>query len=444
MNKVAKAFSGAYCGYYSRETPPLVTDLAETGPGTPCGELMRRSWQPVCMSEELTDVPYAIRVLGEDLVAFRDFSGRVGVFHRQCAHRGASLEYGRIAEHGLRCCYHGWHFDVDGTLIDAPAEPADSPIRTSVCQPSYPALERHGLVFAYMGPPDAMPEFPELDSFCRPDTKIVPYSNYFPCNWLQVQENLMDPAHAVFLHARMGTIQLTAAWGANGTIDFVRNRDRMFYVHCRRVEENIWIRITEVGLPNFGQTAGLWEDGGKEKFFERAGITRWTIPIDDTHCWIYGYRYFNAELEANPLGKPEDCGRDKVDGYGQTGQRSYEEMQRNPGDWEVEVSQGPIANHNRENRGTSDLGLVMLRRHLRRAIEGTVEPVVPVDGIMPTYASNTVYHLPPRAGEDDEIQLREVGKKVGEILISADDLPYEERHRMIAERLRGVPASLAR
>ena len=106
------------------------------------------------------DLPRAIRILGEDLVAFRDGGGRVGVLERRCCHRGTSLEYGRVMERGIACCYHGWHFDVDGTILDTPGEPPDSRIRDRTFQGAYPAREHQGLVFAYMGPPAAAPDFP--------------------------------------------------------------------------------------------------------------------------------------------------------------------------------------------------------------------------------------------------------------------------------------------
>ena len=114
----------AYSGYHLRDVPAEDAELTHVGPGTPCGEYMRRFWQPVCLSQELTDLPHAVRILGEDLVAFRDKSGDVGVLHRHCSHRGTSLEYGIVAEHGIRCCYHGWLFDIDGTILETPGEDA--------------------------------------------------------------------------------------------------------------------------------------------------------------------------------------------------------------------------------------------------------------------------------------------------------------------------------
>src|SRR5215472_17266826 len=115
-----------YGGYFARDaqmSPPDDLEILRTGPGTPIGEYMRRYWQPVCFSKELTDVPKAIRIMHEDLVAFRDHSRSVGVLHRKCAHRGTSLEFGIVSKRGIRCCYHGWLYDVDGTILEMPAEP---------------------------------------------------------------------------------------------------------------------------------------------------------------------------------------------------------------------------------------------------------------------------------------------------------------------------------
>jgi len=123
-----------YSGYRMRDMPSEDAEITHTGPGTPLGEYMRRFWQPVCMSEQLKDTPHAIRIMGEDLVAFRDRGGRIAVMHRHCAHRGASLEYGIIQERGIRCCYHGIQYDVDGSILDIPGEPNGHRISQRVCQ----------------------------------------------------------------------------------------------------------------------------------------------------------------------------------------------------------------------------------------------------------------------------------------------------------------------
>ena len=116
---------GPYAGYHKAGIPVEDVELTHTDPGTPMGELLRKFWQPVCLAEELTELPKAIRIMGEDLVAFRDRSGRVGVLHRHCSHGGTSLEYGIVLERGIRCCYHGWLFDVDGAILEIPGEQLD-------------------------------------------------------------------------------------------------------------------------------------------------------------------------------------------------------------------------------------------------------------------------------------------------------------------------------
>ena len=139
-------------------------ELTQIGARTPMGEYMRRFWQPVCLSEQLTDVALAIRILSEDLVAYRDGSGTVGVLHRHCSHRGTSLEYGIVSERGLRCCYHGWLFDADGSILETPAESPASSLKETFRHGSYPVHEYEGLIFAYMGPPDERPPFVTYDT----------------------------------------------------------------------------------------------------------------------------------------------------------------------------------------------------------------------------------------------------------------------------------------
>ena len=157
MNIPADRSARAYQGHALTNVPPVDEELTHVGPGTPGGELFRRYWQPVALASKLGDVPLAVRILGEDLVVFRDREGRVGVLHRHCCHRGASLEFGVISQRGIRCCYHGWLFDVDGVILETPGEPPESPIRHTISQGAYPAREFAGLVFAYMGPPGTVP-----------------------------------------------------------------------------------------------------------------------------------------------------------------------------------------------------------------------------------------------------------------------------------------------
>ena len=147
---------GGFSGYTLATSATEDAELTHVLRNTPCGELMRRYWQPVAMTSELVPGrPLAVRLLGEDLVLFRDGSGDLGLLHAQCSHRRSSLEFGIVSQHGIRCCYHGWHFAVDGTILDTPGEPASSRIKETVCHGAYPTHEYKGLIFAYMGPLDA-------------------------------------------------------------------------------------------------------------------------------------------------------------------------------------------------------------------------------------------------------------------------------------------------
>jgi phenylpropionate dioxygenase-like ring-hydroxylating dioxygenase large terminal subunit len=203
-----------YDGYHRRAVPPPDPELTEVGPGTAGGEYLRRFWQPVAFVRELGDTPLRVRILGEDLVVFRDLSGQIGVLHLHCAHRGTSLEFGIPVEHGIRCCYHGWQFDVEGRCLDQPCEPGGGTRKDRIRQPWYPLQERYGLVFAYMGPPEKKPVLPRWDALeeFAPDEKIFATDSSFsvggddtvkivPWNWLQDWENSTDPFHVYILHS---------------------------------------------------------------------------------------------------------------------------------------------------------------------------------------------------------------------------------------------------
>jgi nitrite reductase/ring-hydroxylating ferredoxin subunit len=166
-------------GYYHRDIPAEDVELTHIGPDTPCGEYFRRFWQPVCFSDELRDLPRRIKILGEELVVFRDRSGAVGLLELHCPHRGTSLEFGLVGAKGIRCCYHGWLFDVDGAILETPGEPADSTLKDRLCHGAYPTHEAHGIVFAYLGPPDERPPFPTYDSLIRPSYRVIPGQKYF-------------------------------------------------------------------------------------------------------------------------------------------------------------------------------------------------------------------------------------------------------------------------
>jgi phenylpropionate dioxygenase-like ring-hydroxylating dioxygenase large terminal subunit len=201
---------------YDRQTPAPDYELTCVEPRSPMGELLRRYWQPVCTSEELHDLPRKEKLLCEEIVLFRDKRGRVGALDPHCAHRGTCLEWGRVEEEGLRCCYHGWLYDTQGQCIDMPCETEEFRNAMEVWQPAYPVTEYGGLVFVYMGPPGTEPLLPRFDiidpawnSRERGEDVVLRgmrlWGDYAvgmvkDCNWLQHYENIVDPYHLLMLH----------------------------------------------------------------------------------------------------------------------------------------------------------------------------------------------------------------------------------------------------
>ena len=162
-----------FAGYAQAGSPGYDEELAQVGPGTPCGEMFRRYWQPVAIADDVGELPMGVRVLGEDLVLFKMPGGDFGLVHRQCPHRRASLEIGKCEERGIRCAYHGWLFAPDGEILETPGEAPDArpaiEVRARTRLGAYPLHQYGGLIFAYMGPPGEMPPFPEYDATFVPD-----------------------------------------------------------------------------------------------------------------------------------------------------------------------------------------------------------------------------------------------------------------------------------
>src|SRR5687768_16941711 len=213
----------------SVEDNELVTN---TDPGTPMGELFRRYWLPVALSEELPGpdcVPVKVKIMDEDLIAFRDTSGRVGLVDAFCPHRGAPMFFGRNEEDGLRCVYHGWKFDVTGACVDMPSEPAESNFKNKVRTVAYPCQERSGIVWTYMGARQTPPSLPELEANMLPDAECAVGKTLRECNWFQALEGDIDTGHAGFLH--YGKADPDAM--PRGTFDYyaIATRDPKFTVH---------------------------------------------------------------------------------------------------------------------------------------------------------------------------------------------------------------------
>ena len=154
---------------YAMKPSTTRTELTSVGRGTPMGELLRRYWHPVGLVTDATDIPRKVRVLGEDLVLFRDKHARVGLLHARCCHRGTTLYYGKVEEDGIRCCYHGWKFDTEGHCLEQPCEPEGGQFKDKVRQPWYPVQERYGLIFAYMGPAEKKPVLPAYECLEKMD-----------------------------------------------------------------------------------------------------------------------------------------------------------------------------------------------------------------------------------------------------------------------------------
>lgn len=412
-----------YSAYSRREIPAEDAELTHVGPGTPCGEYLRRFWHPVGLSAELRDLPLRIKILCEDLVLFRDRSGRPGLLQLHCPHRGTSLEFGRISERGITCCYHGWHFDVDGRILDTPGEPADSTLKHRLWHGAYPTQEFKGLVFAYMGPPDKKPPFPLLDTFNMPGYRTEAGSRTFlPCNWLQNRENTMDPVHTVYLHTAVSGVQFTNAFGDKGALDWMETPVGMVYIHTRRVGDNVWMRMNDFIPPNMHQVPRTWEDGDEEFIFKRPMMTQWSVPIDDTHTMNMVLRHVNERLSEKERARIKAHGNAGAgDGFGQTGDRPYEERQRFPGDYDAQVGQRPIAIHALEHLATTDRGIVMVRRMLREGIRAVARGEDPptlnreAGKTLLTYSNHTVLRLPRRASEEEDNRLLlETGRRMAE------------------------------
>jgi len=364
-------------GYGKIARPPKEDErLTHVGFGTPMGELLRRFWQPICLSEELKDLPKHVKILGEDLVAFRDRLGRVGVLERHCAHRGASLEYGRIEEDGIRCCYHGWYFGRDGRCIQTPGEPPSSTYYKEVTQPAYPVREYGGLVFIYMGPPDKEPVLPRYDSLEQEGTVITAYRNYSrgivaECNWLQIQENAMDPVHTAFLHSTISTTQFTNAYAVIPEMNFEETELGMKYIRTAVLpSKRKFTRVLELFNPNVRAVAEALVSN--EPHVQKAPVIGWWVPVDDMHTIGFHLEALRvvdgkpvpSSLATAPIGRTA---------AGNAPRTCYEDTQREPDDCEAQVSQRPIAIHALEHRGTTDRGVMMCRKHLLQALKDIQE-----------------------------------------------------------------------
>ncbi len=322
-----------------------------------------------------------------------------------------------VCQTGIRCCYHGWLYDKDGTILETPGEPESSTLKDRLFQGAYPVQESNGLIFAYMGPPDKQPPFPLYDSLMRPGYKIMPGQSYnYPCNWLQILENAMDPVHTSFLHTIVSGSQFTDEFGVLPELDYAETPAGMVYLGARRVGDNVWIRMVENVFPNLQQVAPVWEDGKSVHPFDGPMMTRWIVPIDDTNTMLIELRHISETEEATP-GWWVD--RDTMLPAQLPISDNYEDQQRQPGDYEAQTTQRPIAVHGLEHLGQSDRGVTIFRRQISRGIQavqdgGDPEGLSPnAEQPMPTFSNDTVIYSPEAATpEEERTLLLETGRRL--------------------------------
>jgi phenylpropionate dioxygenase-like ring-hydroxylating dioxygenase large terminal subunit len=400
-----------YGAYHHRGMPPEDEELIRVGPGAPAGEYLRRFWQPVCLSNDLVDLPRKLRILGEDLVAFRDGSGEIGLLELHCPHRGTSLEFGLVGEKGIRCCYHGWLFGCDGTILETPGEPADSTLKNRLFHGSYPVHEHNGLVFAYMGRPEKQPPFPIFDTYELPGYRMAARApTLWECNWLQVKENSMDPAHLQFLHTLPGSQGFTDDFKEKPEWDWMETPVGMVYIDTRRNGDRVWVRVADFILPNIHQFPPNADPMALRNAINRPMATTWAVPLDDTHTMQIGY--YRA-----PEGKEMRRGG----GFGQDASRSYEERQRVPGDYDAQVSiHSGTSRHGLEHLASTDRGIIMMRNMIRRGIRAVAQgaafdhPALHNGAAIPTYGHDQMVSGYPAAATPDADRqlLREVARNV--------------------------------
>ena len=381
--------------------------LVRTGPGTPMGEYFRRYWLPVALSEELPErdgPPKRIRMLGEELVAFRDTQGRVGLIEPACAHRGANLFYGRNEEGGLRCIYHGWKYDVEGRCIEMPNVPPGAAMHGKVSIKAYPTREFGEMVWAYMGPRDRMTDLPQLEHGLLPASHRYVSKRLQQCNWAHSMEGALDTAHFSFLHMPAPSIGNyvnpdTAAdekrlrWLRDDPMPqfTIVEHDVGFVVGgARRADDgqSYW-RVTQFMLP----THSVAPSAMPGEFFQ--GYT-W-VPVDDESVWIYTYAWHpdrplteaeRAKFAKGGFGQFAELGpgyvplrnrtndylidRDEQKHRSFTGVRGIAEQ-----DALAQDSQGVIADRTREHLTATDVAIVHFRRLMlssAKALAGGVEP----------------------------------------------------------------------
>lgn len=390
--------------------------LTRIGPGTPCGALLRRYWQPVALVEEfdsavdprMAERPLkTVRVLGQDLILFRDAQGRWGLLDRDCPHRNADLAFARHEGDGVRCPFHGWKFDATGRCLETPAEPLGSTLCDRVRQRSYPVMERGGVLFAWLGEEGRLPPpFPRFDCFAAPDTHVFAFKGLWHCNWLQAFEVGIDPAHTSFLHRFLNDAPLEAigdnAAGKQFRSASVGEADgqrwpmtrimREFHRPDIRFEPRPWgFQITTLrpmtdALTHVRVTQDVFPHTFVIPLSETLTITQMHVPVDDTHTYWYAFftsfdkpvdkaamraqrvQFIEPPYYLPKAGPHNQWGFDPREQRERTFLGMGEEDINLHDQWAVE-SMGPIQDRTREHLGTTDKVIMAHRRLLLQAID---------------------------------------------------------------------------
>ncbi len=367
-----------------------VEDIPRVGPGTPAGEWFRRYWLVVGTAADLHDIPQAVRILGEELVLFRDLQGRLGLLGLHCSHRGSSLEYGDIEDRGIRCPYHAWLYDVQGNCLEQPGEPRDSGFHEKIRHPSYPVRELGGLIFTYMGPdrdnPPPLPRFSPLID--HGGMRQIEPTRHFDYNWFNFYENSADPCHVWILHRDSGYGEQT--WGNQffsfqdpPSYEAVETDYGMKMVMKKpgpTVETEIidemslaFPSILQVGDTEFVHAKVDPEVVMREgSHFEH---TMFITPNDDHHFMLFTVDYYTGPdpdiFDKLRKMRSREIPRQEVKEYDQ---RKYMPFRGNIRQEDI-ITQGTqgLLGERGEHLGASDRGVIMLRRLVSEAIQTVIE-----------------------------------------------------------------------
>jgi phthalate 4,5-dioxygenase oxygenase subunit len=364
------------------------------GPGTPGGKLFRRYWWPMCLSTELSErdgAPLRVRLLGEDLIAYRDTTGAVGLVDAYCPHRRAPLFFGRNEECGIRCVYHGWKFDRHGDCVDMPSEPAGTTLQAKVKILAYPTVEKGGVVWAYMGPKELQPPEPDYEWTRAPATHRYVSKTFENCNYLQALEGGLDTAHSSFAHYnKLGDRANLRQHDRSPHIEVERTDYGYCYVSTRKVDEGNYYRVYHYVMPAQQLRASIIGYEGVRNKPARLDGHIWT-PIDDNTTFVYNIMcapHPEDVLEPEAVEKREKAaGRGKDDNIPGTfklkrnASNDYmisRQMQKtenftgivgvNTQDFALQEGMEPICDRSKEFLGTSDKAIVAMRRILLEAI----------------------------------------------------------------------------